>query len=81
MADVVDLEAITIVPSPHVELAKRRPVVRPERLVEEEMAITLIRGDDASATLEQLKCYRLQQQTLPVERLLLGRGRLSGLRL
>lgn len=73
MADVVNGEGVAVVPTAHVELAERCPVIGPEGLVKEEVAIALVGGHDADAVLKRVEGEGLKDQALPVVRLLLQR--------
>ncbi len=74
MPYVVNGNGVAVVPAVHVELIEGGPVIGPEGLIEEDVAVVLIGRHDADAILERAKGESLEDEALPVVRLLLGGG-------
>jgi hypothetical protein len=66
MANVIDEEAIAIAPFRHVKVAGGRPVVMPERLVQEEVTKAGIVGE-AETVADHKEAERLPESGLPVK--------------
>ena len=65
MANVIDGDGVAVVPAAHVELAEGGPVIGPEGLVEQDLAVVLIGGHDADAVFERHEGDGLEHEALP----------------
>jgi hypothetical protein len=58
---VIHAEAVTIIPSPHIELLERVPIIGPKWLVKENVHVFRISGRDAYTNFNSVKRKRLEE--------------------